>query len=36
MFISTPLGSIFDVNNVSPAGSQIFIEDTVYVDCASV
>ena len=34
VFISTPLGTIFDMDNVSPVWAQIFIEDTVYIDCA--
>lgn len=34
VFISTPLWTIFDVNNVSAVAAQIFMEDTVYVDCS--
>jgi len=36
MFISTPLWNVHNIDKVSSTGSQVFIEDTVYVDCAWV
>ncbi len=36
VFISTPLWSVYDINNASPVGSQIFMEDTAFVDCNSI
>jgi len=36
MFISTPLWTIFNINNAAAVNSQIFIQDSVFIDCLSV
>ena len=34
IFVSTPIGEVFDFNNIASVEAQMFMTDSVYIDCA--